>query len=201
MYWYIGEPWRGSRLLLTHFLFLPVQLVGCTPTSGLWGLWNNHFTVPFVIAGQQSYTDSAESLRRVPVACNTHSCRLGVLLRTYHCIVDLWSVQAWKYFMFIQSHFCLGVFRVSVRIFTCRCVFVISLPLFLNLFLTGKPQADWIGYTPVFLLHHPIPTLFLSLPLVPCAMEQKLSLEWLDITLLTLCPLPFMLSLLKKVLS
>lgn len=144
IYWYIGEPWHGSRLLLTHFLFLPVQLVGCAPTSGLWGLWNNHFTVPFVIAGQESYTDSAVSLRRAPVACNTYSCRLGVLLRTYHCTVDLWSVQAWKYFMFIQSHFCLVVFWVFVCIFTCQYVFVISLPLFLNLFLTGKTQADWI---------------------------------------------------------
>lgn len=35
----------------------------------------------------------------------------------------------------------------------------------------------------------------------PCAMKQKLSLEWLDISLFTLCPLPFLLSLWKKVLS
>ncbi len=143
-----------------------MQLVGCTPTSGLWGLWNNHFTVLFVTAGQQSYTDSAESLRRTPVACNIHSCPPGVLLKNYHCTI-LWSVPAWRYFMFIQPHFCLGVSRVSVHILTCRCVYVKSLPLYLHLFLTGKPQADWIGYTPLFLLHHPSPALFLSLPLVP----------------------------------
>lgn len=136
-----------------------MQLVGCTPTSGLWGLWNKHFTVLFVTAGQQSFTDSAESLRRAPVACSIHFCPFGVLLRTHHCTVDLWSVQAWKYFMFIQPHFCLGVSQVSVHIFTCRCVFVISLPLFLHLFLTDKLQADWIGYTLLFLLHHPTPAL------------------------------------------
>lgn len=165
----------GSRLILTHFLFLPVQLVGCTPTSGLWGLWNNHFTVLFIIAGQQSYTDSAESLRRAAVACGIHSSPLGV-----HCTVDLWSVQAWKYFMFIQPHFCLDVYRVYVHIFTCRCVFVISLRLFLHLFLTGKPQADCIGYTPLFLLHHPTPALFLSLPLVPLCNGTKalLGMAW-----------------------
>lgn len=157
-----------------------MQLVGCTPTSGLWGLWNKHFTVLFVTAGQQSFTDSAESLRRAPVACSIHFCPFGVLLRTHHCTVDLWSVQAWKYFMFIQPHFCLGVSQVSVHIFTCRCVFVISLPLFLHLFLTDKLQADWIGYTLLFLLHHPTPALFLYLPLVPLCNGTKalLGMAW-----------------------
>lgn len=41
-------------------------------------------------------------------------------------------------------------------------------------------------------------SLFSVCHLFPCEMEQKLSLEWLDITLLTLCPPPFLLSLLKK---
>lgn len=133
----------------------------------------------FVTAEQQSYTDSAESLRRAPVACNIHSCPLGVLMRAYHCTIDLWSVQAWKYFMFIQPHFCLDVSRVSVHIFTCRCVFVIFLPL--HLFLTGKPQADWIGYTPLFPLNQPTPALFLSLPLVPLCNGTK-ALLWNGLT-------------------
>lgn len=100
-------------------------------------------------------------------------------MRAYHCTVDLWSVQAWKYFMFIQPHFCLDVSRVSVHIFTCRCVFVIFLPL--HLFLTGKPQADWIGYTPLFPLDHPTPALFLSLPLVPLCNGTK-ALLWNGLT-------------------
>lgn len=98
--------------------------------------------------------------------------------------------------MFIQPHFCLGVSRVSVHIFTC--VFVISLTLFLHLFLTGKPQAYWIGYTLSSSYITLLQLCFSLCHLFPCAMEQTLSLEWLDISLLTLCPLPFMLSLLKK---
>lgn len=79
-----------------------------------------------------------------------------------------------------SSHFCLGVSQVSVHIFTCRCVFVISLPLFLHLFLTDKLQADWIGYTLLFFLHHPTPALFLYLPLVPLCNGTKalLGMAW-----------------------
>lgn len=195
----------GGDFLLTHFLFLLVQLVGCAPTSGLWGLWNNHFTVLFVTAGQKSYTDSAESLGRAPVACNIHSCPLGVLLRICHChcTVDLWSVQAWKYFYVHPAPFLswrLSSVCAHLHLSMCVCDL---LPLFLHLSLTGKPQADWIGNTPLFLSHPPYSSSVFSLcHLFPCAMEQKLSLEWLDISLLTLCPLPFMFeSFDKKVLS
>lgn len=75
--------------------------------------------------------------------------------------------------MFIWAHFCLGVSRVSVRIFTYWCVFVCSLPLLLHLFLTGNLQADWIGYTSHFLLHPPISAVFLSLLHVPLCNGTK----------------------------
>lgn len=130
------EPWWwGWTLLLTHFLFLPVQLVGCVPPhQGLWGLWNNHFTVVCVTALQPGCTDPAESLRRVPVACDTHSGPEGVLLsRKYHCTVDLWSVQAWK--VHPTAFLCLGVSQVSVHIFTSWCVGFSSSRFFFFFFL------------------------------------------------------------------
>lgn len=38
---------RGGGSILTHFLFLPVHLVGSTLSSEPWGLWNNHHTFFF----------------------------------------------------------------------------------------------------------------------------------------------------------
>lgn len=152
-----------------------MQLVGCTPPWAVGALEQP-------LHSSFCYCWAAELHRQCRVTKESASCMrhslLGVLLRTYHCTVDLWSDQAWKYFMFIQPHFCLGVSRVSVHIFTCLCVFVISLPLFLHLFLTGKLQADSIGYTPLFLLHHP--ALFLSVPLFPLCngTEALLGMAW-----------------------
>lgn len=83
----------GWRLLLTHFLFLPVQLVGCTPHLSCGKVLEqttSHFCSLLFIsccihAQQQSPTDSAESLRRAAVACSIHSCPLGVLMSPNHC--------------------------------------------------------------------------------------------------------------------
>lgn len=176
----------GGRLPLTHFLFLLVQLVGCTPhlsCGGGFGTTTSQFLSFFIIlflffllflfnAQQQSSTDSAESLRRAAVACNTHSCPPGVLMRACHCTVVLWSVQAWTCFVFIRLHFGHGVSRVSVHIFTlsmCVCDF----PRLLHLFLTGKPQADWMD---ALLPSRPqitlLPALFLSLS-ASCSPPQR----------------------------
>lgn len=102
--------------------------------------------------------------------CMQHSLLpLGVLLKTYHCIVgSLMSPGMKTCSSNTISHF--GVSRVSVCIFTCQRVF---LPVLLNLFMNGKPQADWIGDTPSFMLHHLVSTLFLSLPLVPLCNGTK----------------------------
>lgn len=150
------------------------------------------------------YCWAAELHRQCRVTEESASCMQHSLLPTGGAVENLslhrWSVQAWKYLMFIQPHFCLGVSRVSVHIFTYRCVFVISLPLFLHLFLTGKPQADWIGYTPLFLLHHPTPpALFLSLPLVPLCDGTKalLGMAW-HLLAHFVSPSFYVLSLLKK---
>lgn len=104
----------GWRLLLTHFLFLPVQLVGCTPHLSCGRVLEqttSHFLSLLFIdcsihAQQQSPTDSAESLRRATVACSIHSCPLGVLMSPNHCNAVLWSVRAWTCFTFIRHHFC-----------------------------------------------------------------------------------------------
>lgn len=183
---------------LTHFLFLPVQLVGCTPTSGLWGLWNNHFTVLFVTAGQQSCTYSAGSLQghwgEHPLhAILTHwGCcwepRIPLIIYYPRHDITLYVHQnsslSWRQ-LSICAHFHLWV---------CLCVPYLCFHI---VYLTSKLQPDWIGYIPLFLFHHFIPTLFLSLSLVSPVQWTKLSLEWLDITLLTLCPLPFLLSFWK----
>lgn len=65
--------------------------------------------------------------------------------------------------------------------------------------LTGKLQADWIGYTVPFPFDHPSPALFLSLPLVPqCKGTKPLLWNALTSSLFTLCPLPFVLNLVKS---
>lgn len=89
-------------------------------------------------------------------------------------------------FVFIHYHLCLGVSRVSVHIVACQCVSVVSLPLFLHLLL--PLTADYTGNTPPPLPPLPLTSPFsalLSLLVVPCALEQKLPSEWLDITFLT----------------
>lgn len=157
-----------------------MHLVGCTPTTGLWGLWNNHFTVIFVTAGQQSYTDSAESLRRAPVACNIHSCPLGVLLRTCLCTVDLWSVQAWKHFTLIQPPFLswrLSSVCAHLHLLMCVCDFLTSVFCIccwlVNCKLIG---LDTLLSSSFITLHQ----LFLSLPLVPLCNGTKalLGMAW-----------------------
>lgn len=45
---------RGGGSILTHFLFLLVHLVGSTPSSKPWGLWNNHLTF-FLAAGRRRH--------------------------------------------------------------------------------------------------------------------------------------------------
>lgn len=42
---------HGGGSILTHFLFLPVHLVGSTLSSEPWGLWNNHLT--FFLAAER----------------------------------------------------------------------------------------------------------------------------------------------------
>lgn len=180
------EPWWwGWTLLLTHFLFLPVQLVGCVPPhQGLWGLWNNHFTVVCVTALQPGCTDPAESLRRVPVACDTHSGPEGVLLsRKYHCTVDLWSVQAWK--VHPTAFLCLGVSQVSVHIFTSWCVGFSSSHFFFFFFCICSYvlTVNWMdgAHSSLFLSPHCSSSLSVSLSLR--LLVPQLSSEWLDITL------------------
>lgn len=123
----------GWRLLLTHFLFLPVQLVGCTPHLScgkvLEQTTSHFFSLLFISccvhAQQQSPTDSAGSLRRAAVACNIHSCPLGVSMSSNHCNAILWSGRAWTRFMFIRHHCCsqcLSSLCAHPHILMCVCV-------------------------------------------------------------------------------
>lgn len=184
----------GERLLLTHFLFLPVQLVGCIPTSGcVWGGSFETTTSQFFLLLLGS---------RATQAVHSHwgGRHLHAILTPAHlgcCFkpntAPLIFKQSWHDNTLCSSLFCLGVFWVSVHIFTYHCVFVISLP--------GKPQADWIGYASIFLSHpyfSSVSPFFATCSPVHWN-KRSSSFEWLDITLLTLCPLPFMLTFLEKV--
>lgn len=156
----------GERLLLTHFLFLPVQLVGCIPTSGcVWGGSFETTTSQFFLLLLGS---------RATQAVHSHwgGRHLHAILTPAHlgcCFkpntAPLIFKQSWHDNTLCSSLFCLGVFWVSVHIFTYHCVFVISLP--------GKPQADWIGYASIFLSHPYFSSVSPFLPLVPLCIGTK----------------------------
>lgn len=177
-----------------------MQLVGCAPTSGLWGLWNNHFTVLFFVSAR-----AAEPHRQCRVTEESASCMRHSLLPTGGAVENL-SLHRWSLIspgmkiLYVHPAPFLS-WRLSsvcahLHLSMCVCDFLTSV----FAFVLDRQTASWLDW-----IHSSFPsyiTLFqlcFSLcHLFPCAMEQKLSLEWLDITLLTLCPLPFMLSLLKK---
>lgn len=83
-----------------------------------------------------------------------------------------------------------------MHIFTCRCVFVISQPL--HLFLTGTPQAEWTGYTPLSLGSPYSSSVSLFASCSSVHWNKTSTLEWLNISLLTLCPLPFFVESFQK---
>lgn len=123
----------GWRLLLTHFLFLPVQLVGFTPHLSrgkvLEPTTSQFLSLLFISccnhAEQQRPTDSAESLRRAAVACSIPSCPLGVSMSRNHCDAILWSGRAWTGFMFIRRHCCsqcLSSLCAHPHLSMCFCV-------------------------------------------------------------------------------
>lgn len=90
-----------------------------------------------------------------------------------------------------QAPFCLSVSRVRVQTITCQySMFLWASYLYhsLHLIFCGKLT----GLDTLHSSSYIIPFQLSVSPLFPCAMEQKLSLEWLEITLLTFCPLPFM---------
>lgn len=176
-----------------------MQLVGCTPTSGLWGLWNNHFTVSFC------YCWAAELHSQCRVTEESACCMRHSLLPTGGAVENL-SLHRWSLIspgmklLYVHPAPFLS-WRLSsvcahLHLSMCVCDFLTSVFCIcswpVNCKLIGLDTLLSSSYITLLQLCFSLCHLF------PCAMEQKLSLEWLDISLLTLCPLPFMLSLLKK---
>lgn len=191
----------GRRLFLTHFLFLPVQLVGCPPTSGLWGLWNNHFTLLFC------YCWAATLHRQCRVTEESASCMWHSLLPMGGAVekslhrwslispgMTILSVHPDPFLSWRLSSVC-----AHHHLSMCVCDFLTSVLAF----ILDRVRRKLIGFDTLLSPSHItlLQICFSLCHLFPCAMEQKLSLEWLDISLFTLCPLPFLLSLWKKVLS
>lgn len=147
------------------------------------------FCIYFVSYSDGCYTDSSDNEQ----TCMQHPFFLsfGAAVKKCSLLHSLTQTQAWNQSMFIQPH---SVFA-SLE---CVCESPVNIVgccelLSLCIWSLAVSWVDWI--------HHCTPLLTSSLfnslcfcHSFPCAMEQTLSLEWLGITLLTLCPFPFMFS-------
>lgn len=124
--------------------------------------WNNRFTVLFVSTGQQSHTRSAESLKRVAVACSIHSPHTGGADESL-------SLRHWS---LISPG--MKIRRVHPASFLSRCLSSVCAHFHLSMFVfvlylwngrlvrrTPRFPSDWLCFS--------LCLLFL------CALKQKLS--------------------------
>lgn len=162
-----------------------MHLVGCAPTSGLWGFWNNHFTLLFLSLLGSRATQTVHShwgerqLHATFTPAHRGCCWVSVTaLLIFDQSRHETTLCSFSPISVLASLECLCTSSpVDVCLwFSCLRYCICSWP--------ATPQADWIGYTPLFLLHHPTPALFLSLslslPLVPLCNGTKalLGMAW-----------------------
>lgn len=176
-----------------------MQLVGCTPHIWAVGALEQPLHCSFC------YCWSAQLHRQCRVTEESASCMQHSLLPTGGAVENL-SLHCWSLISPGMKTTLCSSSPISVLVsLKCLCT---SAPVdvclwspYLCICICSwlvNPQADWMGSTPPLPLSSPCSSSVSLCHLFPCAMEQKLSLEWLDITLLTLCLLLFILSLLGK---
>lgn len=164
----------GERLLLTHFLFLPVQLVGCIPTSGcVWGAGFETTTSQFFLLLLGS---------RATQAVHSHwgGRHLHATLTPAHLgccwkpnTAPLIFKQSWH-----DNTLCSSSPTFVLVSFECLCTFS---PIIVSLWFPCPVNHKLTGLdTPLSSFHIPISALFLLFcHLFPRALEQKVLLLWM----------------------
>lgn len=174
-----------------------MQLVGCTPTSGCGGFGTTTSQFFLVLLGSRA--------TQCRVTEESASCMWHSILPTGVAVEKL-SLHCWS--LIIPSMiiiFC--SFSTILVLASLECVCTSSpvdvclwFPYLCFCICSWLVNHKLIGLDTLLSSSHItlFQLCFSICHLFPCTMEQKLSLEWLDISFLTLCPPPFMLSLLKN---